>query len=215
MLIAHGLGASKDYHRWMVNILTKQHYVVLAYTLYGNTIQQLFNIFKGAISSGRASFDAFADAIPDSILELSRFYKFTHLIDFTRIGVIGHSSGAAGLLLVSSQSYPKIQCGIALAPPIYPQTALPSRVNLPIQVQIGTLDRLCPFSTVKDYFEQLEAPVKELIVINGGNHVQYMDHEMAELPVRLGIDNPPTIDIDTQHQQSKSGFIRWLNQHLK
>jgi hypothetical protein len=67
---------------------------------------------------------------------------------------------------------------------------------------------------VKDYFEQLKAPEKELVVINGGNHVQYMDHKMAELPVRLGIDNPPTIDTDSQHQQSKTGFIRWLNQYL-
>jgi dienelactone hydrolase len=214
ILVAHGLGASKDYHRWMINFLTHQHYVVLAYTLHGNTIQQLFNIFKGAISSGKASFDAFADAIPDSLLELSRYYKYAHLIDFKRIGVIGHSSGAAGLLLASAQTHSKIQCGIALAPPAYPQTALPSKVNLPIQVQIGTLDRLCSFSAVKDYFEQLEAPVKELIVINGGNHVQYMDREMAEVPVRLGIDNPPTIDTDSQHQQSKAGFLRWLNQHL-
>lgn len=198
----------------MVNILTQQHYVVLAYTLHGNTIQQLFNIFKNAISSGKASFDAFADAIPDSILELSRFYKYTHLIDFKRIAVIGHSSGAAGLLLASSQSHPIIRCGVALAPPAYPQTALPSKVNLPMQVQIGTLDRLCPVSAVKDYFEQLEAPVKELVVINGGNHVQYMDHKMAELPVRLGIDNPPTINTDSHHLQSKTGFIRWLNQYL-
>jgi dienelactone hydrolase len=214
VLIAHGLGASKDYHRWMVNILTQQHYVVLAYTLHGNTIQQLFNIVKGAISRGKASFDAFADAIPDSIRELSLFYKLAHIIDFKRIGVMGHSSGAAGLLLVSSQSNPIIRCGIALAPPAYPQTALPSKVNLPIQVQIGTLDRLCPVNAVKNYYEQLKAPVKELIVIKGGNHVQYMDHEMAEVPVRLGIDNPPTVDTDSQHQQSKTGFIRWFNQYL-
>lgn len=214
MLIAHGLGASKDYHRWMVNVLTQQHYVVLAYTLHGNTIQQLFNIFKGAISSGKASFDAFADAIPDSISELSRFYKYEHLIDFNRIGVIGHSSGAAGLLLISTQTNPIIRCGVALAPPAYPQTSLPSKINLPIQIQIGTLDRLCPVTAVKTYFQQLEAPIKEFIVIKGGNHVQYMDHEMAEVPVRLGIDNPPAIGTDSLHQQSKTGFIRWLNQHL-
>ncbi len=214
VLIAHGLGASKDYHRWMVNALTQHHYVVLASTLYGNTLQQLFNIFKGAISSGKASFAAFADAIPDSIRELTRFYKYERLIDFKRIGVIGHSSGAAGLLMVSGKAHPIIRCGIALAPPAYPQASLPSRVNLPIQVQIGTLDRLCPITAVKVYYAELEAPYKELIVIDGGNHVQYMDHEMAELPVRLGIDNPPIISTDALHQQSQNGFIHWLNQHL-
>jgi dienelactone hydrolase len=198
----------------MVNTLTQHHYVVLAYTLHGNPIQQLFNIFKGAITSGKASFKAFADAIPDSILELTHFYKYEHLIDFKRIGVIGHSSGAAGLLMVSAHAHPLIRCGIALAPPAYPHTTLPFRVNLPIQVQIGTLDRLCPITAVKAYYAQLEAPIKELIVIDGANHVQYMDHEMAEVPVRLGIDNPPVICTEVLHQQSKTGFLRWLDRHL-
>jgi hypothetical protein len=68
---------------------------------------------------------------------------------------------------------------------------------------------------VKDYYMTLEAPAKHLVVIEGGNHVQYMDQEMAEVPVRLGIDKKPEALTEEVHKQCEAGLLYWFDRHLR
>jgi predicted esterase len=213
ILFLHGLGSSKDYHRGMIDAFIEGDYVFIMFNVPGGFI----DIFLGEPNMNRY-IDSFSPCI-DTLLEIPELQS---VIDFNLIGVMGHSAGGLGALVSATQD-PRIKIVVALSPPLNVDPSLPKPVqfDIPIQLQVGTYEEEI-YVGITQHYEELIAPVMELVVIEGGNHIQYMDASIVTLINLLSnfmeipyIGNEPAdITVEEQHLQSSQAYLCFFNTYL-
>lgn len=163
VIFAHGLAAWKELYTWVVDSLVKQGYVTLLFT-----VPNILRIRPHQWSHG------FKNAIDYILGEKT----LSRRVDFERIGAMGHSMGGLGALIAASED-PRIKCVEGLAPGVLPiflkrhKEAL--SVLLPVQVQIGSEDKIVHPEHVKAFYDHLISEKKSFIQIPGGNHIQFTD----------------------------------------
>ncbi|MDA8148565.1 MAG: hypothetical protein M0Z93_07265 [Actinomycetota bacterium] len=95
----------------------------------------------------------------------SRFY---HLLDFTKVGVVGHSLGGGAAITMAGNPLVKTYAALAPAPGSVPTTHKPGLV------MYGTADTIVPPPSVRSLYARLPTP-KRLIAIDGAGHNVFDD----------------------------------------
>lgn len=167
--------------------------------------------------------DGIISAIDHLLTEKSVHYKICP----GKIGVMGHSMGGLGSLIVGSQDS-RIQCIVGLALAILPEyLSIPKEIfgiSIPTQLQIGSNDGIIPPENVKDFID-LYSKKKRFIEIEGGNHMRFLNEttisKIGEHMTKFGMlggllkDNSAKITFEEQHTISSNGFLEWFNHYLK
>jgi predicted dienelactone hydrolase len=199
-----GLGSQKEFNAEVGAHLATHGYVVLTFTAPDrNAIQQKID----GLASG-LDFLARAGADPTSPL--------FGLVDPTRRVVMGHSQGGEAALQLAAVDR-NLAAVIAQAPSIGIFAPRPiDTITAPTLLQAATEDKLVPFANaVNAYAMQLRAP-RQLVVIEGGNHVGFNDvGSPAGIAVLFGIDNPARISNADQRLLARRYETAWLEFHVK
>lgn len=208
IVVANGFAGSESQITWIPEHLTSYGYVTLCFTpprrLSWDTTQWAQG-FLGGLNTLQKQNDR-------------RFSPLYHLLDGETWGAIGLSMGGGGCVEATGTAGSLIDASVALAPAGFPAVHAAARnITVPIQLQVGTEDRLVPPNRVLEiYTEHLTSQTtKEYLAITGGNHVGYIDEQYAELAQRWGIDNPPGITVEQQHNISRKYFTAWFQYHLR
>lgn len=231
VLFLHGLGANKDWYKWMIDPYVRAGYVLVMFNIPSKwAMQGLLSSFntrsKGALEaflSNQAEFGPYVDGFSACIDSLSNLEKLRGVIDPDLVAATGHSAGGLGAMVAGTQD-PRIKAIVALAPPVHTSNLLhPTKFSVPIQLQVGNNEGELYDGLVKYYDQELEAPAKQLVVIQGGNHIQFMDAGIVALIKALAkrgydipyVGNQPS-DISTkqQHDISSKAFLSFLNENL-
>lgn len=208
IVVANGFAGSESQITWIPEHLTSHGYVTLCFTpprrLSWDTTQWAHGFLGGV----------------NALLKQNerRFSTLYHLLDGETWGAIGLSMGGGGCVEATGTAGSRIDASVALAPAGFPKVHAAARnITVPIQLQVGTEDKLVPPYTVLElYTEHLtNNTTKEYLAITGGNHVGYIDEHYAELAQRWGIDNPPGITVEQQHNISRKYFTAWFQYHLR
>jgi predicted dienelactone hydrolase len=108
--------------------------------------------------------------------DLHRGGKLRGRVGMDSIGLAGHSYGATGTLLAVPEDN-RVRAGVALAGYVgeHYQEMLNAaqRTSVPVQLQSGTGDTLCPASESEEYFDMLGTVPKEVIIIEGADHESF------------------------------------------
>ncbi len=141
-----------------------------------------------------------------------------HILDGETWGAIGLSMGGGGCIEATGLPGSPIDASVALAPAGFPEVFAAARnIIVPIQLQVGTVDGIVPPESVLSiYTGQLtNDTTKEYLAITGGNHIGYIDEKYASQAQQWGIDNPPGISVEQQHNISRTYFTAWFQYHLR
>jgi predicted dienelactone hydrolase len=209
VIFAHGFAAWKELYTWVADSLVKQGYVTLLFT-----VPNMLRIRPHQWSDG------FKNAIDYILGEKT----LSRRVDFEKIGAMGHSMGGLGALIAASED-PRIKCVEGLAPGVLPiflkrhKEAL--SVLLPVQVQIGSEDKIIYPEYVKAFYDHLVSEKKSYIQIPGGNHIQFTDkRNITVIGDSLGAlagserhltDGPPKISFEEQQSISRNNFSAWFD----
>jgi len=200
-----GLNSQKEFNAEVGAHLATHGYVVLTFTAPDTSaIQQKIE----GLASG-LDFLVQAGADPTSPL--------SGLVDPTRRVVMGHSQGGEAALQLAAVDR-DIVAVIAQAPSIGFFAPGPiDTITAPTLLQAATEDKLVPFANAVGAYEtQLRAP-RQLVVIEGGNHVGFND--VGSLPTifapLFGIDNPAKISGSDQRMLARRYETAWLEFHVK
>jgi len=98
----------------------------------------------------------------------TRGSRFDHLLDFTKVGVVGHSLGGGAAITMARNPLVKTYAALAPAPGTVPTTHKPGLV------MYGTADTIVPPSSVQSLYARLPTP-KRLIAIDGAGHNVFDD----------------------------------------
>ncbi len=208
IVVANGLAASETQITWIPEHLTSYGYVTLSFT-----------------PPRRVSFDStqWALGFLHGITSLQRQNKrswspLNNVLDGETWGAIGLSMGGGGCIEATGLPGSPIDASVALAPAGFPVVfAAAHDILVPVQLQVGTVDGIIPPDHVLEiYTEHLtNDTTKEYLTITGGNHIGYIDEKYASLAQQWGIDNPPGISVEQQHNISRMYFTAWFQYHLR
>lgn len=208
IVIANGFAGSEKQITWIPEHLTTYGYVTLCFT-----------------PPVRLSFDAtqWAAGLLGGLNVLETHNKrllspIFQVLDGETWGAIGLSMGGGGCIEATGTAGSEIDASVALAPAWFPSVLLAARsITVPIQLQVGTADRLVPPNRVQGIYSEAltNKTVKEYLAITGGNHVGFIDEYYALLALEWGIDNPPGISVEQQHNISRKYFTAWFQYHLR
>jgi dienelactone hydrolase len=208
IVVANGFAGSETQITWIPEHLTSYGYVTLCFT-----------------PPRRVSFDPtqWAVGFLQGITALQRQDKkawspLSNALDGETWGAIGLSMGGGGCIEATGLPGSPIDASVGLAPAGFPEVfAAAHDILVPIQLQVGTVDRIIPPDHVLEiYTEHLtNDTTKEYLAITGGNHIGYIDEEYASLAQQWGIDNPPGISVERQHNVSRTFFTAWFQYHLR
>lgn len=145
------------------------------------------------------------------------------MIDEENIGATGHSIGAMGSVLATSQDG-RIDACVPMAPAYYDggggmdeyfsvMVEACGNIEAAVQLQVGTKDRLCPPGGVQTYYDTMTAP-REIVMFAGGNHMGFMSAGI-EYDTSSLFDNPPDIPREEQVRLSKKYMTSWFHYYLK
>ena len=88
-----------------------------------------------------------------------------HRLDFSRIGVVGHSAGGGAAISLAGDADIRTYVALAPAPGVPPATSKPGLV------MVGSSDTIVPPSSVRTTFNSLPSPKREIIIDKGGHNV--------------------------------------------
>jgi dienelactone hydrolase len=208
IVVANGFAGSDWNIKWIPKHLTSYGYVTICFTpphKISWDATQWASGFRGGFAALRTQ-------------NSSRFSPVFGAIDNGTRGAIGLSMGGAGCVEATGTPGSEIDAAVALAPAGFPSVLSAARnITVPIQLQVGTLDGLVPpASVLQMYTEYLSnSTVKEYLAITGGNHIGFIDEFYAKFGQRFGIDNPPGITVEQQHNVSRRYFTAWFQYHLR
>ena len=227
IIFAHGLGANYEMYKYMPKHLGSKGYI---YLLFNNPSRFEFNI------------PTYAERITASINYLlhqnsdsgSLLYG---MVDQRRIVVEGHSMGCMAAIVASVKDT-RIAATILLAPPnrhsairsqklrnrflrkldfedaenqiVMVEEAL-RHLNKPTQIQYGTKDAYIGEAPLQ-IFRDIPTQQKQLVKIEGGNHIQFMDS--SPIVALFAGDNKPDISTEDVHGISLNRKIVFLNRYL-
>jgi len=199
IVFAHGWLTSKELYTWISNCCAAQGYVTLLFTVPDPASLEAF---QQSVTGITRSIDYLLAQNQDGLLK--------GLINTSRIGVMGHSMGAMAVLVATAEDS-RIKAAVSLAPGYFGSTTEKyveacKSIRVPIQFQAGSLDEICPPAAVEVYYNAVRIPPKEIIVINGADHIQFSD-----APAALWAN----ITLEEQHEISQKYFIAWFNYYLR
>ena len=208
IVVANGLAGADWQITWIPEHLTSYGYITLCFTpphrLSFDTTQWASGFLAGF-----------------KVLQTQnnhRFSPFHHLLDTETCGAIGLSMGGGGCVEATGTMDSLIDASVALAPAGFPSVlSAAQNILVPIQLQVGTVDRLVPPEHVQIiYTQHLTNDInKEYLAITGGNHLGYIDEYYAQIGQQWGIDNPPGISVEQQHNISRKYFTAWFQYYLR
>lgn len=208
IVVGNGFAGSEWNIKWIPKHLTSYGYVTICFTpphkISGDTTQWAFGFRGGFDTLWRQNG--------------SRFSPIFGACDNETRGAIGLSMGGAGCIEATGTVGSAIDAAVGLAPAWSSHMAdAAQNIIVPTQLQVGTLDGMVPPSAVlRTYTELLSnGTVKEYLAITGGNHIGFIDESYARFGQRFGIDNPPGITIEQQHNISRRYFTAWFQYHLR
>lgn len=208
IVVANGLAGSEWQITWISEHLTSYGYVTLCFTpphrLSFDTTQWESGFLAGFKALQRQHNH-----------HSSAIYQ---VLDTETCGAIGLSMGGGGCVEATGTTDSPIDASVALAPAGFPSVLTAAQnIRVPIQLQVGTVDGLVPPDSVQKIYTQhlTTETTKEYLAITGGNHLGYIDEYYAKLGQQLGIDNPPDISVEQQHNLSRKYFTAWFQYHLR
>jgi len=208
IVVANGFAGSEKQITWIPNHLTSYGYVTLCFTpphrLSWDTTQWAFGFLAGVSALQKQN--------------ERRFSLISGILDGETWGAIGLSMGGGGCVEATGTAGSLIDASVALAPAGFPAVLAAARnITVPIQLQVGTVDRLVPPDRVREIYSDslTNNTIKEYLSITGGNHLGFIDEQYASVGQRWGIDNPPGISVEQQHNISRIYFTAWFQYHLR
>jgi len=198
IVFAHGFTGRKEFYTWIGNCCATRGYVTILFTIPTPTS---LKAFSQSVTGIRRSINYLLTQNEGGLLE--------GMIDKNRIGVMGHSMGAMAVLIATPQDS-RIRAAVSLAPGYFgvateKYVEACKSINVPIQLQAGSLDWICPPSAVRVYYDALTISPKEMVVINGAEHIQFSD---------ASVGSGANITLEEQHRISQKYFIAWFNYYL-
>jgi dienelactone hydrolase len=199
-----GLGARGQWYQWIGEHLASHGYIVLIFTvpipLIADTIQQ---------EAGFVSAFEF--------LEHENATSSSALFGRVNVGkraVMGHSLGAASALAVATKV--DVNAVVSFAPaPVLEKSRLRA-IMAPTQIQVGSFDCISGEKTAASYYNELTVAPRQLLTLNGANHLDF--HDVNSLGYTAGnrADHPATADTANFTQRlSRRYFTAWLERFLK
>ena len=208
VIVGNGFAGSDWNIKWIPNHLTSHGFITLCFTppnkYLGNTTQWSYG-FTGGI---------------DKLCEENRrvLSPIFELIDEDNIGIIGLSMGGAGCIEATGNNPTIIDAAVALAPARSNNSMSASmKISTPIQIQVGSNDSMVQPERVFPYYniQISNNSVKEYLVINGGNHIGYIDEFFARFAQWIGFDGDKGIEFNEQRRISSKYFTSWFYYYLK
>jgi predicted dienelactone hydrolase len=207
IVVANGFAGSERSITWIPKHLASYGYVTLCFTpphkISGDATQWASG-FRGGFEALRRQ-------------NSSRFSPIFGAFDNETRGAIGLSMGGGGCVEATGIPGSFIDAAVALAPAGLPSVLSAARnITVPIQLQVGTVDGFVPpASVLRMYSDYLSNnTVKEYLLITGGNHIGFIDEFYAHWAQQHGLDNPPGIPVEQQHNISRRYFTAWFQYYL-
>ena len=217
-----GLGAQKEYYRWVGNHLGSHGYIVLIFTVPVP--------FTTGTSQHEAGFvSAFEWLGTENDNPESPLYG---QVDLTQRGIMGHSLGGAAVTRAAPNM--DIDAAVALAPgapgdtvqtirnattPVTLKNALLATlgsITAPIQIQAATQDCITGELWDTAYYNALTAPARHFVLINGSNHVSFNDANSIAYIFGKNLDCKDVVDpINHAQRLSRRYFTAWFDYFLK
>ena len=208
IVVANGLLGSESQITWIPEHLTSYGYVTLCFTpphrFSFDTTQWATGFLAGFRTLQKQN--------------EQRFSPVYQVIDLETCGAIGLSMGGGGCVEATGTADTMIDASVALAPAEFPSVfAAAQNITVPIQLQVGTFDRLVPPASVLSLYTQniSNLTTKEYLEIAGGNHIGFINEFYAAIAQRWNIDNPPSISVEEQHRISRRYFTAWFQYYLR
>ena len=198
-----GLGANKDMYRWVGNHLASHGYTILLFTVPLP--------FTTSTSQNEAGFVSAFELLEAENNNLhSPLYG---LVNLSRRAVMGHSLGGSASFRAAG-AMEDLDAVIALAPAPVNVDADLIAVTEPTQIQTATRDCITGDDLAYSYYKLLSSDTKQIIDINGGNHVAFI-YDVRIVGEDI-FDCTLLIDKVNQHQRlSRRYFTAWLDYYLK
>jgi len=233
VLFLHGLDANKDWYQWMIAPYLGAGYVLVMFNIPSKWAMQILlsslninlpsKLTAQVSQSNQPQFGPFVDGFSPCIDSLSNLKQLSGVIDLTRIAATGHSAGGLGAMVAATQDS-RIKAVVALSPPIYASgLPHPTTFSVPVELQVGSNEGALYTGLVSYYNNELTANPKQLVVIQGGNHIQFMDANIVAMINLLAnngftipyVGNEPSgISTQAQHEISSQAFLSFLNANL-
>ena len=185
VIFAHGFLSCMSWHTMIGDYLGSRGYVVLIFTVpdrYSSNVNQWVNGIEESINYLQFQNNR-------------RHSELFNMIDLNRIGVIGHSMGGMASLIAASNN-PDIDTAVVIAAPYLknlPKTGneiiddllenidwdaaltAAGKIMKPMLFMYGTKDKFMEIDPTK-YYDTCPSSNKELVTIEGGNHVGFLDN---------------------------------------
>jgi len=196
IIFSHGLGGSREGYAYLGQDWAAHGYVCVHLQHLGSD-QGIFKnggllhvdeTLRKAIADPQNSINRALDVsfAIDQVEKLNRDNSLlkNHL-DLSRLGMAGHSFGAATTLLVTGEQMrlvtekyadPRIKAGIAMSPPMFDDLRFDG-IHVPVFVMTGTED--AGFTRTADRrtaFDKITSPGTCLVVFNGADHMTFSGH---------------------------------------
>ncbi len=184
VFFSHGSSAVRMQSTYLTVALASHGHVVIAPDHDGNTISDL--LVQGDFDDATAA--AFYVIRPEDIFFVMEHFRFIGsddpmkgMLDYDRVGVVGHSFGAMTALRVAGlqDKLHPVHVAIAQAPPGPGVTWLGigssfEEVRVPLMIQAGGLDDTTPVQGAIDFWDAGTPPKMELVLDTAG-HFTFSD----------------------------------------
>jgi len=216
ILFLHSFASLNTWYTWMQQPVLEAGYILVMLEVPN----PLFGDIIGNVTQNLQTREpVYAAAFSSCITSILTQNQLTGKIDSTKIYVAGHSLGALGAIQASTQDA-RIKAVSAWSPPFdLSGITLPKPMTLPcsIQIVIGS-EEGAMYTSAINYYNQVQAPSKNLTVIQGGNHMQYLDQSEVSLesliqniiPIPFVGNEPATITVNQQHQIAITSLLSFL-----
>lgn len=226
IVVAEGAIATKEMYYWLAEALASEGYVVLTfdYTGQGKSGTEIIpgvpwpaaaNVLDIFGAKAKILLDVWMDDTQDAITYLIEGSPVKDLVDKDKIGLTGHSCGGCATVVVMARD-DRVKAASALAPfdliePIIPRASdyaaeMAATNPRPLQVQVGTLDLICPYLTMAYPIYRNSAAPRQIIAIANAEHLGYTD--TRNLPWIFGAE-------PGCHEAAEHYTIAWFDYYLK
>jgi pimeloyl-ACP methyl ester carboxylesterase len=211
ILFLHGFASSNTWYSWTYQPFTDAGYILVMLEIPDGMFADLISNISQRVSVYIAAFNCI------SVLEMQS--QIAGKADFDKIIAMGHSLGALSALITATADS-RIRAVSAWSPPFdisgYPLPK-PTTFSVPIQIIIGSEEKTMYSSAIQYYNTELQATNKNMTILQGGNHIQYLDQSMVNVEgivdhlIPIVGSETANITVDQQHQETLSAVLSFLS----